>query len=82
MKGKKGSNQSPDSAIEDKKTNKVVDFSITLDLDGIPKNVRLRWGQALPSIVYDNQTGIFYQFVRNYSYIEVSGQILSNIEVA
>ncbi|MEG4528157.1 hypothetical protein QUB61_36380 [Microcoleus sp. C2D2] len=61
---------------------KVTDYPATLDFDGVPKNVRLRWGQLLPPIIYDNKTGIFYQLIRGYSYCEVPGQILSNIEVS
>jgi hypothetical protein len=79
MKANAPSESTPDLAIEAKIN--TVRFPVEIDLNGTPKNVQLRWGQSLPTIVYDNKTGIFYQLIKDYSYCEVSGQILSIIEV-
>ncbi len=57
-------------------------FKVTLDLDGEKVGVEVLWGRPLPPIIYNNKTGIFYQLVKGYSYRQVEGQILSNIEVS
>lgn len=60
---------------------KSTKFKVTLDLDGEKVGVEVPWGRPLPPIVYSSKTGIFYQLVKGYSYCQVEGQILSNIEV-
>lgn len=64
------------------RTNSSPKFNVTLDLDGEKVNVQLPWGRPLPPIIYNSKTGIFYQLLKGYSYCQVDGQILSNIEVS
>lgn len=60
---------------------KTTPYKVELDLDGHKTTVELQWGQPLPPIVYNNKTGIFYQLLRGYSYCQIAGKVLSNIEV-
>lgn len=59
----------------------ATSYEVTLDLDGHKATARLQWGRPLPPIIYNNKTGIFYQLGRGYSYCQVDGKVLSNIEV-
>lgn len=61
--------------------SKTTPYKVALDLDGHRITVELPWGQPLPPIVYNHKTGIFYQLLKGYSYCQVDGKILSNIEV-
>lgn len=60
---------------------KSTPYKVALDLEGHKVTVELQWGQPLPPIVYNNKTGIFYQLLKGYSYCQVAGKVLSNIEV-